>query len=332
MPAVGFRAPQPIDATDALIDAEVPVPVPGARDLLVEVRAVSVNPVDTKVRRRPVADDSFKILGWDASGVVAAVGDEVSRFSVGDEIYYAGAINRPGCDAAYHLVDERIVGHKPRTLTHAEAASLPLTAITAWESLFDRLGARPGDDRVLIIVGAAGGVGSVMVQLARARTDLTVVGTASRPDSRRWLEELGVHHVIDHRRTLADQIEEIAPYGAAYLFSPYSTGRAGDFAAALAPQGHLVAIDDPEEFDITAFKAKSISFHWESMFTRPVFETPDVAEQGRLLDQVAALVEDGKVRHTMTRAVSGITAANLIDAHREIETGRMIGKLVLIRD
>ncbi|GGM33128.1 zinc-binding alcohol dehydrogenase family protein [Dactylosporangium sucinum] len=303
-----------------LQDLELPDPVPGPRDLLVRVEAVSVNPVDVKVRASSEPGREPKVLGYDAAGTVAAVGAEVSLFRVGDEVYYAGSIDRPGTNSRLHLVDERIAGHKPRSLTFAEASSLPLTTITAWESLFDRFRLGPESTGTLLVLGAAGGVGSMVVQLARALTRLTVVGTASRPESREWALGLGAHDVVDHAHL---------PEGVDFVFSPHTAGQIETFARILRPGGEITAIDEPPGLDLLPLKEKSITFHWELMFTRPLFETPDMGVQHELLDRVAGLVDAGTVRPTMTRQVGPISAVRLREAHQLVEEGHMTGKVVV---
>jgi zinc-binding alcohol dehydrogenase family protein len=334
MKAVGYRKSLPITAEDSLVDLDLPTPEPGPRDLLVAVRAVSVNPVDTKVRVRaaPPAGE-VKILGWDAAGIVEAVGSEVSLFKPGDEVFYAGSIARSGTNAEYHLVDERIVGHKPKRLSFAEAAALPLTSITAWELLFDRLGVRPGkpvDAGSLLIIGGAGGVGSILIQLARRLTGLTVIATASRPETVAWCTELGAHHVIDHTKPLAEELKRVGIPQVAYVAGLTQTDRHFPaIAEILRPQGHFGLIDDPATLDINPLKRKSISVHWELMFTRSAFETDDMIAQHRLLDEVAGLVDDGIVRTTLAERFGTINAANLKRAHALIESGRSKGKIVL---
>ena len=334
MKAVGYRRNLPITAEDALIDLELPVPSPGPRDLLVGVRAVSVNPVDVKVRAgmAPPAGES-RILGWDAAGVVEAVGAEVTLFRPGDEVFYAGSIVRPGSNAERQLVDERIVGHKPKSLGFAEAAALPLTAITAWEVLFDRLGVAPGkqpDAGSLLIIGGAGGVGSILIQLARRLTGLTVIATASRPASESWCRDLGAHHVIDHSKPLGDELKRIGVAQLALVAGLTATDRHFPaIAEILAPQGKFALIDDPASLDVNPLKRKSVSVHWEFMFTRSLFETPDMIAQHRLLEEVASLADAGVIRTTLTRRLGAITAANLKQAHALIESGTSIGKVVL---
>ncbi len=334
MKAVAYRHAGPIDRPDALLDIDLPTPTPTGRDLLVEVAAVSVNPVDTKVRASaaPAAGD-VKVLGWDAVGRVVAVGDEVTSFKTGDEVWYAGSIARPGANSQFHLVDDRLVGHKPKSLSNPEAAALPLTAITAWEMLFDRLDVRrsiPGAANAILIVGGAGGVGSIAIQLARALTDLTVIATASRPETLAWARKLGAHHVVDHSRPLADEVAALGLGAPAFVFSTTQTHQhLGEIAKLIAPQGRFGLIDDPESLDITGFKRKAISVHWELMFTRSLFETPDMGEQGKLLDEVARLIDAGKLRTTVTDVLRPINAANLRNAHAIIESGKARGKIVL---
>jgi len=335
MRAVGYHTPLPIAAPNSLVDIELPRPVPYGRDLLVEIRAVSVNPVDTKVRASAAAaDNEWKILGWDAAGVVVETGPEASLFKPGDEIFYAGALTRPGSNAEFHLVDERIVGPKPKTLDWAEAAALPLTAITAWETLFDRLDvngrAVPGAAPAILVVGGAGGVGSITIQLARQLTNLKVIATASRPETRAWVTELGAHHVVDHSRPLAEQVEALGIGAPAFVFSTTGTDQhLSEIVELIAPQGRFALIDDPAALDVLPFKRKSVSTHWELMFTRSLFDTDDIAEQGRLLREVTRLVDSGAVRTTLAEDFGPINAANLKRAHALIESGRARGKIVL---
>jgi len=321
----------PISDPRALQDVTLPIPQPGPRDLRVAVRAISVNPVDTKVRNG-VAVTEPRVLGWDAVGIVDAVGDEVTLFQPGDAVFYAGAIGRPGSNAEYQLVDERIVGHKPASLDDAAAAALPLTAITAWELLFDRLRIAEGggEGQTLLVVGAAGGVGSILVQLARQLTRLTVIGTASRPDTQDWVYGLGAHHVIDHSQPLTDGLQRLGIAEVSHVASLTHTDQHYDqIVAALAPQGQLALIDDPGQLDVMALKRKSLSLHWESMFTRSSFNTPDLERQHALLERVAALVDAGVLRTTLGEHYGRINAANLRQAHALIESHRARGKLVL---
>ncbi len=321
----------PISDPRALQDITLPIPQPGPRDLRVAVRAISVNPVDTKVRNG-VAVTEPRVLGWDAVGIVDAVGDEVTLFQPGDAVFYAGAIGRPGSNAEYQLVDERIVGHKPASLDDAAAAALPLTAITAWELLFDRLRIPEGggEGQTLLVVGAAGGVGSILVQLARQLTRLTVIGTASRPDTQDWVYGLGAHHVIDHSQPLTDGLQRLGIAEVSHVASLTHTDQHYDqIVAALAPQGQLALIDDPGQLDVMALKRKSLSLHWESMFTRSSFNTPDLDRQHALLERVAALVDAGVLRTTLGEHYGRINAANLRQAHALIESHRARGKLVL---
>ncbi len=330
MIAIGYRQR---GGADVLTDIDLPTPVATGRDLLVEVRAVSVNPVDTKVRMRDQPDPGqWKVLGWDAAGVVSAVGPDVTLFRPGDAVCYAGAIGRPGTNAQFHLVDERIVGAKPKSLDWAAAAALPLTAITAWEALFDRLDVKrsvPGASSILII-GGAGGVGSIAIQLARKLTDLVVIATASRPETIAWAHEMGAHHVVDHARPLAAEIVRLGIGAPGFVFSTTQTARhLAEIAELIAPQGRLALIDDPATLDVNAFKRKSASVHWEFMFTRSALATADIAEQGALLNEVARLVDAGVLRTTMTERHSPIDAANLRRVHALLESGTARGKVVL---
>ncbi|MGW5651956.1 zinc-binding alcohol dehydrogenase family protein [Streptomyces humi] len=333
MPAVAYRKSLPVDHADSLEDVTLPTPEPGPRDLLVRVEAIALNPVDYKIRQNVDPGGEAKVLGWDAAGTVVAVGDEVELFQVGDEVYYAGALDRPGANSRFHAVDERIVGRKPATLSFTEAAALPLTALTAWEGLFERLGLRTGaleQTGALLITAAAGGVGAIASQLARNLTSLTVIGTASRPETTAYARRMGVHHVVDHRSPLGPQLAEVAPNGVDFVFSTTGTDRnLGAYAEALNPFGHIVAIDDFEALPIGVLKAKSISFHWEFMYTRSMFRTADQAMQHHILTQVARLVDAGVLTTTATRDLGRIDAANLREAHRLQESGSAIGKTTL---
>jgi len=334
MKAVGYRKSLPIDAADALIDFETAKPDPKGRDIRVAVKAISANPVDYKVRRRATPPEGeTKILGYDAAGVVEAVGPGVTLFKAGDEVFYAGSILRQGTNSEYHLVDERIVGRKPKTLSFAQAAALPLTSITAWELLFDRLGAVPGkslDPRTLLIVGGAGGVGSILTQLARRLTGLTVVATASRPESQKWCLDLGAHAVIDHAKPMKEQIEKPGLPPAGLIASLTNTDQHYKaLADIIAPQGQFGLIDDPFEFNVSVFKAKAVSIHWEAMFTRSSFQTPDMIAQHHLLNDVADLIDKGVLRTTLGQSFGSINAANLKRAHALLESGQSRGKIVL---
>lgn len=334
MKAVGYTAPGPIDRADALIDFETEKPSPTGYDLLVQVQAISVNPVDYKIRmNRPPEGDAPAILGWDAVGEVVAVGDKVTAFKPGEFVWYAGAIDRPGTNAEYHLVDERIVGRKPSSVTNAQAAALPLTTLTAYEMLIDRLKVAdpvPGGARSILIIGGAGGVGSIAIQLARALTDLTVIATASRPETAAWVTELGAHHVVDHSKPLPEQIDALGIGAPSYAFSTNQTGQYIDqLAELLAPQGRFGLIDDPDTLSIMPFKMKSISIHWEFMYTRSLFQTADIGRQSEILNEVSALLDAGKIRSTATETIGVINAANLKHAHALLESGKARGKMVL---
>lgn len=335
MKAVGYTQSLDINEPKALEDIELPQPTPGARDLLVKVSAVSVNPVDTKVRMRAApAEGEYKVLGYDAVGEVVEVGDEVSTYKVGDRVWYAGDITRSGTNAEYHLVDERIAGLAPQSLSDAEAAAVPLTAITAWELLFDRIGLAQGEQAIdvrLLVVGAAGGVGSILVQLASQLTNATVIGTASRSESQAWVKELGADHVIDHSKSFSEELSRIGLENVTHIISLTHTDQHYDqLVEIIAPQGKLALIDDPVGgLDIMKLKQKSISLHWELMFTRSMFQTADMAEQAALLNKVSELVDAAKVKTTLGENFGTINAENLKRAHAQIESNTSIGKIVL---
>ena len=329
MRAVAFTRSLPVTDPDCLLDVELPVPEPGPNDVLVRVEAVSVNPVDTKVRGGGDTGGEPRVLGFDAAGVVVAVGAEVTLYSVGEDVMYAGAIDRPGTNAQFHTVDQRLVGPKPASLTYAEAAALPLTAITAWEVLFERLKVGPGSDGTLLVVSAAGGVGSMVCQLARVMTELTVIGTASRDETRAWATSMGAHHVVDHHGDLAAKVRAVAPDGVDFIFTPQSQHNVAAYADIIAPFGHIAAIDDPVQLDLLPLKSKSVTWHWELMFTRSLFGTPDMIEQHRLLAAVASMVDSGALRTTLTTELGPIDAQSVREAHRLVEAGGSIGKTVI---
>jgi len=333
MKAIGHHHNLPVDQPRALEDLDLPAPLPGPRDLLVRVNAVSVNPVDTKVRKNtaPPAGQA-KVLGWDAVGVVEGVGADVTGFQAGDRVFYAGSITRPGANSALHVVDERIVAKAPTSLDDGQAAALPLTAITAWELLFDRLRVPHGGGagRSILIVGGAGGVGSILIQLARQLTQLKVIATASRPETRAWCLELGAHAVIDHSQPLAQALKDGGHGEVDVVAALTQTGRHyAQIIDSLKPQGAIGVIDDMAGLDVMALKQKALSLHWELMFTRSMFDTPDMAEQGKLLAQVATLVDAGRLRTTAGAHFGAINAANLLKAHAFIESGKAQGKVVL---
>lgn len=357
MKAIGYLEAKAIDQPDALLDIELPMPTATGRDVLVKVNAISVNPVDTKIRRNAQPNEGeYKILGWDAAGEIIAVGDDVEHYKVGDKVWYAGDITRQGTNAEYHLVDERIVGKQPLTLSNTEAAALPLTAITAWELLFDRLRfdrlrfdhlgfnvfshvasdqaaneAKKLTDTRLLIVGASGGVGSILTQLAAKLTNATVIGTASRAESQAWVTSLGADYVIDHSKSLTEELARVGISDVTHVISLTHTDKHFDeIVEALAPQGQLALIDDPEEpIDIMKLKRKSLSLHWELMFTRSMFQTADMDKQRQLLNAVSSLIDDGELVTTLGQNFGKINAKNLKKAHAYIESGKSIGKVVL---
>jgi zinc-binding alcohol dehydrogenase family protein len=334
MKAIAYYQSLPIRDPQSLQDIELPEPVAGARDLLVEVKAISVNPVDTKIRQnvQPEAG-AGKVLGWDVAGVVKAVGSDVTLFQPGDKVFYAGSLTRPGANSELHVVDERIVGRMPQSLSFAHAAALPLTAITAWELLFERLQiaqGKPEEAQSLLIVGAAGGVGSILTQLARQLTSLKVIGTASRPETERWVRELGAHEVLDHSKPLSEELARVGLSPVTHVASLTQTDQHLDqLVEALKPQGKLALIDDPKSLDVSKLKRKSLSLHWEFMYTRSMFETEDMIEQHHLLNRVAELIDSGVLKTTFGEHFGSINAENLRRAHELLESGKAKGKIVL---
>jgi zinc-binding alcohol dehydrogenase family protein len=335
MKAVGLTRYLPISNPESLVDIELDTPVPTGRDLLVRVKAISVNPVDTKVRApKDKTEDAPRVLGWDAAGVVEAVGPEVTLFKAGDAVFYAGSITRPGANSELHLVDERIVGAKPESLDFTHAAALPLTAITAWEALFDRLGvSATGADagKSVLIVGGAGGVGSIGIQLAKKIAKLKVIATASRPESAKWATELGADHIVNHFEDIPKQVKAAGFEQVDFVLIFNDTDTHFPAAAEIIkPQGGICTIvENAKPLPVELLKAKSGAFHWEFMFTRAMFGTPDMIEQHRLLTEVARLIDAGTLTTTLGRDLGTINAANLREAHRLLEEGRAIGKLVL---
>lgn len=331
MKAIGYRNAGPLSAADALIEFETDTPQPGPNDLLVDVKGISVNPVDVKLRASVQPDNGVRILGFDAAGVVQAVGSAVTRFQPGDAVFYAGDVTRPGTNAQFHVVDERIVGRKPSSLGFADAAGMPLTSITAWEILFDSLGLKEGEGtgEALLVIGGAGGVGSILIQLAKKLTGLTVIATASRDDTRAWVEKMGVDHVINHRNPLD---EEMKALGISPRYVASLTHTQQHFAATvklIQPRGHIALIDDPEALDITALKLKSLSFSWEFMFARSMFQTGDMDAQHKLLNRVSDLLDDGTLVPTVNHRGGVLNVENLRAAHELQESGTAIGKTVL---
>ena len=313
-----------------LVDIEKAMPSLKDRDLLVRIKAISVNPVDTKVRRNPVVAGNTRILGWDAVGEIVEVGSGVQHFKVGDQVWYAGDLTRDGSNAEYQAVDERIVSLKPQSLSNAEAAALPLTAITAWEMLFDRFNVDLDQSDNILVIGGAGGVGSIAIQLLKAKTNLKVIATASREETKAWVKSLGADYVIDHTEDLNTQIKALGLDAPRYIFSTNQTETyLPQISKLIAPQGKFGLIDDPKLLDIGEFKSKSVSVHWEFMFTRSMFNTTDIEQQSQLLHQVAELVDNHRIKTTLNQTLGKINAKNLKLAHELIETGRAKGKIVL---
>ncbi len=333
MKAVGYTRSLAISEENALEDIEVDKPTATGRDLLIKISAIAVNPVDCKIRQRVEPEGQPKILGWDAVGEVVETGSDVTAFNVGDRVYYAGDLTRQGTNAQYQAVDERIVAKAPTSLTDSEAAALPLTSITAYELLFDHLEIKQQSeksDEVILVVGAAGGVGSIMLQLLKVLTGATVIATASRDKTKAWVSSLGADFVIDHSQPMAEQIRALNIGPVTHVASLTNTGENIEtFVEVMKPKGKLALIDDPEHVDISKLKQKSLSLHWEFMFTRSMFKTDDMIEQQKLLSHVAALVDENKIKTTVGRHLGKINAANLIAAHKELEAGTAVGKLVL---
>lgn len=335
MKAVGVTRYLPIDQPDSLLDVEIPKPSASGRDLLVQVQAISVNPVDTKIRApKDQVEENPRILGWDVAGTVVEVGEHVTDFQIGDEVFYAGSVTRAGGNSEYHLVDERIVGHKPKSLDFAAAAALPLTSLTAWEAIHERLGisedASANSGQTILIINAAGGVGSIATQIAQ-QAGLTVIGTASRSETTDWARAHGADHVINHHDEFVPQLQKIGISDVNYILCLNHTDQHWQHMAdAIAPQGKICSIVETEQpIDLEALKNKSATFVWEFMFTRSMYETDDMNEQGVILNRIATQVDEGKLRTTETKRLRPINAAQLQEAHRLLEAGDMIGKLVL---
>jgi len=332
MKAIGYTQAGSINMKDGLIEFETAKPEIGPRDLLVEVRGFSINPVDVKVRVRMVAEkDQPKIIGYDAAGIVRGVGSDVSQFKVGDEVFYAGDLTRPGTNSEFHAVDERIVGKKPKTMGFAEAAGLPLTSITAWELLFDSFALNEGEGKgeSLLIIGGAGGVGSILIQLAKQLTGLTVIATASRPETIEWVKKMGADHVINHHESLVNQMKDM---GFEPRYVAALTGTDGHFPGIvelIKPRGHIALIDDPQNLDVNAMKTKALSFSWEFMFTRSMFQTEDIEKQHELLNRVSELIDSGTLISTVRNNLGKISAETLMEAHIQQASGRVIGKNVM---
>jgi zinc-binding alcohol dehydrogenase family protein len=335
MKAVALTRYLPISNPESLIDIELDKPAPTGRDLLVKIEAISVNPVDTKVRApKDKVEEAPRVLGWDAAGVVEAVGPDATLFRPGDPVYYAGSVTRQGANSEFHLVDERIVGAKPKSLDFTHAAALPLTTITAWEALFERLGVSPqgaDEGKSVLVIGGAGGVGSIGIQLAKKVAKLTVIATASRPESAKWATELGADHIVNHFDDIPKQLKAIGFENVDYVLIFNDTDKHFPAAAeVIKPQGSICSIvENSRPLEVELLKSKSAAFHWEFMFTRSMFGTPDMIEQHKLLSEVARLIDAGTLTTTLGRNIGKIDAANLREAHQLLEEGRSIGKLVL---
>tara|TARA_R110000868_G_scaffold4211_1_gene26395 strand:- start:44324 stop:45331 length:1008 start_codon:yes stop_codon:yes gene_type:complete len=332
MKAIGYKENLPIEDVKSLQDIELETPKVSGRDVLVEIKAISVNPADYKVRANvPTEGDNWKVIGWDATGIVKEVGEEVTLFKVGDEVWYAGDITRQGSYAQYQVVDERIVGKKPTSISYAEAAALPLTTLTAWELLFDRLEVAKDDaQKSILVIGAAGGVGSILVQLAKKLTKLNIIATASREETTTWLKELGADMVINHGNKLSEEFEKYQLAAPDYVVSLNATEQhAAEIVKLIKPQGKFGFIDDPKSFNVMPFKHKAVSTHIEFMFTRSMFQTEDMQEQHNILNEVSALIDNGTIKTTLGENFGTINAKNMRKAHAFLETGKAKGKIVL---
>lgn len=335
MKAVALKAYLPITNPESLLDVDLPEPVAKGHDLLVEVGAISINPVDTKVRSpKDKIETDYRVLGWDAVGKVIAVGELVILFKPGDEVYYAGSITRAGSNSQRQLVDERIVGHKPKSVSNAQAAALPLTAITAWEGLFDRLqisNTHKQPNKTLLIIGGAGGVGSLAIQLAKQLAGLNVIATASRPESAEWCLSLGADLVVDHTQNMQEQLNNHGIKEVDYIFCLNNTDQHWKTMSELIkPQGKICSIVETKQpVDLKLLMGKSASFIWELMFTRPMFTTEDILQQHHLLNRIAELIDNGTIKTSLTKVLTPINARNLRQAHADIETGKTIGKIVI---
>lgn len=335
MKAIGFEKSLAITEKESFIEFETVKPTPSGYDLLVKIAAISVNPVDFKIRKSAAVDkvlETPKIIGWDAVGIVEAVGDKTSKFKVGDEVYYAGDITRSGSNAEYQLIDERIVGFKPKTLTIAEAAAIPLTGLTAWESLFDRIKVNPETDKgkTVLILAGAGGVGSIAIQIAKKVAGLTVIATASRPDSVKWCEDLGADFVVNHHH-LKEELEKIGHAQIDYILDFVDLKGYWETAAEIVkPQGHIVSITGSSQpLNLDSLKMKSVTFSWELMYTRSMFTTVDMEKQHDILNEIADLLDAGVLKSTLTTTLKGFTVDNLKEAHKMQESGKTIGKTVI---
>ncbi|QDK37275.1 zinc-binding alcohol dehydrogenase family protein [Bdellovibrio sp. NC01] len=331
MKVIGYLESLDIENPESLLNLDLPTPEPGPMDILVRVKAVSVNPVDTKIRKNTKPNPGEpKILGWDAAGIVEKIGSKVQHFKVGDAVYYAGSLTRPGTNAEFHLVDERIAALKPQKLSFEEAAALPLTSITAYEALFDRMNVLVNDQEYLLILGGSGGVGSMAIQLAKKETRLKVIATASRASSQEWCRKLGADIVIDHNKDLHQQLREHGIDTVKYIFSTtHSDVHRESIEKMIAPQGTFCLIDDPPNFPINGFKRKSVGVHWEFMFTRSMFETPDMIKQHQLLTKIAGMIDRAEIQTTINHIFEGMTAENFRKAHQMIESHKTIGKIVI---
>jgi len=335
MKAIGFKTSLPITENKSFIEFETPVPTPAGRDILVKINAISVNPVDYKIRQNSAKDtvlETPKVIGWDATGTVEAVGDATTLFKVGDSVYYAGDLTRSGSNAEYQLIDERIVGKKPATLSNAEAAAMPLTALTAWESLYDRIRINNQKDKgkSILIIGGAGGVGSIAIQLAKKISGLKVITTASRSETKEWCKAMGADVVVNHQN-LIEEVRAAGYQEVDYILDFVDLNGYWDAIAELIkPQGHIVSITgSANPIALNKLKNKSVTFSWELMYTRSMYQTDDMEEQHHILNQLAVLFDEGTLETTLKTTLKGFTVENLKEAHCLLESGKTIGKVVI---
>lgn len=335
MKAIGFKTSLPIEEKESFIEFETVKPVPGAHDLLVKIDAISVNPVDFKIRQNSAKDtvlETPKIIGWDAVGIVQAVGEKVTLFEVGDPVYYAGDITKQGSNAEFQIIDERIVGRKPKSLSIEEAAVIPLTALTAWEILFDRIriNAEKDKGKSILIIGGAGGVGSIAIQLAKKIAGLTVIATASRPETIDWCKKQGADYVVDHKN-LISEVRKAGFEHVDFILDFVDTNAYWDIMTELIkPQGHIASITGSSNpVALNSLKSKSVSFSWELMYTRSMFQTEDMIEQHHILNKVADLLDNGILKTTLNETLNGLTADSLKKAHQLLESGKTIGKIAI---
>ncbi|VDK14708.1 Zinc-type alcohol dehydrogenase-like protein [Oenococcus sicerae] len=337
MKAIGFKEHLPIEEENSLIEFKLPKPIAKGHDLLVEVSAVSVNPVDIGVRTsgHGILKEP-KIIGWDAVGIVDSIGDNVSLFKKGDLVFYAGSFKRSGSDSQYQLVDERIVGHAPKNLIITQTAAMPLTSLTAWEVLFEQLEIDPQDhkfnrEHTILIINGAGGVGSIATQLAHW-AGLNVIASASRPETIKWVMEHGADQTVNHRKDLIKEVRELGYKYVDYILELNDLdGHWDEMAELIKPSGRIASItENHRPINLRKLTQKRAKFAWEWMYTKSFYETPDMISQHQILDQVSELLDQGVIKSTLNEVLSPINVSNLKKAHKLVESNRMIGKIVVV--